>query len=103
MLFPKPIFLSLLSSRSPRASVVIWSSLATYIAASLSVFSVVSFFSVPLGSDADLVAQSAGFLRDSDRVSLPQHGPYLTGEQEVFYKCFLVVCWEFEVVNMSWL
>lgn len=33
-------------------------------------FVFIFFSSVPLGSDADLVAQSAGFLRDSDSVSL---------------------------------
>lgn len=36
-------------------------------------FVFIFFSSVPLGSDADLVAQSAGFLRDSDySVSLSQ-------------------------------
>lgn len=41
-------------------------------------FPLVSFSSVPLGSDADLVAQSAGFLRDSDSVSVSLPNTVLT-------------------------
>lgn len=76
-LFPNTFHLP---PRSPRASVVLRVS-STYTAASLSVFSLRFFSSVPLGSDADLVAQSAGFLRDSDySVSLPITVLTLNGE-----------------------
>jgi len=63
-LFSKQFFLL---PRSPRASVVLLV-FTTYITASLCAISLFRFFfwQVPLGSDADLTAQSAGFLRDSD-------------------------------------
>lgn len=49
-------------------------------------------FPVSLGSDADLVAQSAGFLRDSDySVSLPITVLTLDGELDVFISHFVVV------------
>ena len=89
--FPNNFFLL---PRSPRASVVLLV-LTTYIAASLcaiSLFRVFFYWQVPLGSDADLVAQSAGFLRDSDySVSLPITVLTLDGELDVFISHFVVV------------